>query len=83
MVLKLNTEFTYLFLVIRSVDRLPARSTSPAPGPSARPLPSDVLEGQNLHLVVPQKSLLEVPGRGETVVHLEVVLFDTALQDTL
>ena len=79
----LSDNVAYLFLFVRSVDRLSRSSTSPAPGVSARPLPSDVLEGQNLHLVVPQKSLLEVPGRGETVVHLEVVLFDTALQDTL
>ena len=75
----MNAKITDLDLVIRSVDRLPPPSTSPPPWVSCRPLPSDVLEGQDLHLVVPKESLLEVFGLGETVVHLEVVFFDTAL----
>ena len=70
-----------------SVHRLPfpGRSASSALGALGRPLPADVLERQDLHLVVPEGGLVVVLLGGGLRVHyvgcLKVMLLQSALQN--
>ena len=61
------TDLIFLAVVLRSVVRLPCSASSP--GVLGRPLPAEVLEGQYLHLVVPEGGLVVVLLGGGIRVH--------------